>query len=95
MQGTTEVVGWVLDQEDSSLTVELLVDGSVVSSSPARFSRPDVCGAFATISHCSSSNPGVSFSWDTTTVSNGEHTLALRVTDPQGTSPPLAPALSR
>jgi hypothetical protein len=86
VRGTIEVVGWGLDQEDSSLTAELLVDGNVVSSSPTRFARPDVCAAFASVSHCSSSNPGVRFSWATTTVSNGAHALSLRVTDPQGAS---------
>lgn len=86
VQGTINVEGWGLDREDSSLTVQLWIDGSGVSSSPTRFARPDVCAAFASVSHCSSSNPGVRFSWNTATVSNGAHTLALRVTDPQGLS---------
>ncbi len=66
--------------------MQLLVDSNVVSSSPSRFSRPDVCAAFPNVAHCASSNPGVRFSWNTTTVSNGAHTLAFRVTDPQGAS---------
>ena len=80
------VSGWVLDQEDPTLTVQFLVNGVVVSSSPARSARGDVCAAFSTVAHCASSQPGVTFSWNATTVANGPHTLALRAIDPAGLS---------
>jgi hypothetical protein len=77
--------GWVLDREDITLTVELLLDGQSVSSNPTRGARADVCTHYSAIGTCSSSQPGFSFNLNTATVVDGNHhTLAVRVTDPGG-----------
>ena len=34
VSGAVMVTGWALDKQDATLTIELLVDGQVVSSSP-------------------------------------------------------------
>ena len=83
------VYGWGLDQQDASLTFQLLIDGNVVSSTPERYARPDVCNAYPSVSHCASSQPGATFSWNSMTVGNGSHTIALRLIDPGGLSTTL------
>jgi hypothetical protein len=80
------VGGWVLDNEGPTLTVQLLVDGLVASSAATRAARPDVCAAYPAVAHCVSSQPGVNFAWNTTSLTNGTHQLALRATDPGGLS---------
>jgi hypothetical protein len=94
VSGLLLVTGWVLDQEDTNLTVELLLDGHAVSPrvansgapGPTRAARADVCAdaRYSNIGTCSSSKPGFVFNWYTTTVANGNYTLAIRVTDPGG-----------
>jgi hypothetical protein len=82
------VRGWVLDKEDSSLRIDFLVDGQIVSSSPARSDRPDVCAhpIAAGITHCTASQPGVVFTWNTLGLSNGLHEIEMRATDSQSLS---------
>ncbi len=82
--GVVAVSGWVLDQESTALTVELLIDNQVVSSNPARSPRSDVCRVYSTVPICATSQPGFSFSWNTAGLSNSSHSLAIRVTDPFG-----------
>ena len=84
VSGAVMVTGWALDKQDATLTIELLVDGQVVSSSPTRDDRADVCAVFPAIGHCASARPGVSFRWDTTKVADGPHQLAFRATDREG-----------
>ena len=56
----------------------------MVSSTPSRYARPDVCNAYPSVGHCPSSQPGATFSWNSTTVGNGSHTIAFRLTDTGG-----------
>src|SRR5438128_2189897 len=84
VNGTVPVYGWVLDAEDPNLAVSFSVDGQLLSSSPARAARGDVCNAYRTIANCSSSNPGWSFNWNTQSVTNGAHTLSVVARDPKG-----------
>src|SRR5262245_36597275 len=57
--GYVWVGGWVLDREDPGLLVQFVVDGQVISASPYRWDRPDVCAhpVAAGITHCVSNQP--------------------------------------
>lgn len=86
VSGTIAVDGWALDLEDVPLTIELLVDGRVVSRAPSRGERAEVCSAYGFLAHCEHSRPGLTFEWDTTGEMPGTHAIAVRILDPAGQS---------
>src|SRR5206468_1461277 len=85
------VNGWVLDREDAIVDISLLIDDQPLGGTPSRSTRPDVCQAYPTIASCPTSQPGFAFNWNTTSLNDGSHTVAVRVTDPHGTGTILGP----
>ena len=69
--GLTVVSGWALDLQDVPVSVDLLVDGIVVSRAQTRGQRPDVCAIYPFVSHCETRQPGFAVTWDTTRETTG------------------------
>jgi beta-lactamase superfamily II metal-dependent hydrolase len=82
VSGRTVVSGWALDLRDVPVSVDLLVDGVVVSRSQTRGPRPDVCALYPFVSQCETRQPGFAVTWDTTRETTGMHRIAVRVLDP-------------
>jgi hypothetical protein len=74
--------GWALDNVGVT-TIEVLVDGHKVTEAIYGLSRPDV-GAIWGGSFSNASRSGFSFSFDTTTLNNGDHILSVRLLDEAG-----------
>ena len=70
--------GWALDNV-GIVQIEVLVDGQKVGEAIYGLSRPDIGAAWGTFPNAGRS--GFSFQIDTTKVSNGEHTVAVRLLD--------------
>ena len=83
VNGVYPVTGWALD-DGAIASVEVLVDGLSVGPAVTGVHRPDVGNRFP--SHPSSDYAGFVRMLNTTTLSNGLHTLAVRATDTQGMS---------
>ncbi len=92
VSGTVPVLGWGIDKEtpSGSLALTLLIDGSPVTTPLTRFSRPDVCAAFAESTYPGACTSGIRFDWNTSGL-RGQHTVAIRVTDAGGLSVTLGP----
>ena len=73
--------GWALDNV-SVVQIEILLDGQKVGEAIYGLSRPDIASAWGTFPNAGHS--GFSFQIDTTRVSNGDHTLAVRLLDAAG-----------
>lgn len=70
--------GWALDNVEVT-RIEILVDGQKVADGVYGGSRPDVAAVWGTFPNAR--NAGFTFSFDTTRISNGSHTLSVRVLD--------------
>jgi len=79
ISGATTVSGWAL-AVDSVAKVEVLVDGTAAGTASYGSSRPDVASVYPN----APANAGFTYSLDSTTLSNGAHTLNIRVTDSSG-----------
>jgi len=73
--------GWALDNV-GIVQIEVLVDGQKVGEAIYGLSRPDIGVAWSTFP--SAGRSGFSFQIDTTRVSNGDHTVAVRLLDAAG-----------
>lgn len=83
LSGTTMFAGWAVSNNASITSVQMLVDGvSYGFAQYADFDRPDVCAAYPQSVGCP--NVGWSFTFDTTLVPNGTHTLEARATSSAG-----------
>lgn len=81
------IQGWALDnktQSESAISsVTILVDGVQVGGNVAHTqNRPDVCAAYPGRPDCN--NVGFDYTWDSTTVANGLHTITIQALDSDG-----------
>ncbi len=79
LSGSVVVGGWLFDNVGVQ-TIDVLVDGIVVGQAWYGAPRPDVIAFYPG----APTNAGYGYTWDTTTLANGNHTLQLRVTDTSG-----------
>lgn len=70
--------GWALDNV-AVVKIEVLVDGQKVADASYGGSRPDVAAVWGTFPNAR--NAGFNFTFDTTRLSNGNHTLSVRFLD--------------
>jgi hypothetical protein len=89
VNGSMQVLGWAIDGSSPVTNVAIQIDGVTVANltkanggygSP----RPDVCQNYPNVYDCP--NVGYSYSYDTTQLANGTHTLQVIVTDSAGRS---------
>ncbi len=73
--------GWALDNI-GVVSVEVLLDNQKISDAFYGVARPDVAVVWGSFPN--GANAGYKFSIDTTLLSNGDHTLAIRIGDLQG-----------
>lgn len=73
--------GWALDNVGIA-TIEVIVDGHKVGDAIYGLSRPDIGAVWGSFPNAARS--GFSFTFDTTTLTNGDHTLAVRLLDAVG-----------
>lgn len=73
--------GWALDNI-GIVQIEVLLDGQKVGEAIYGLSRPDIGATWGTFPNAARS--GFSFQIDTTKVSNGDHTVAVRLLDAAG-----------
>ncbi len=78
VSGVVRVSGWALDQHGVS-NIDLLVDGAVVNSAQMNLPRVDVLEIFPT--YYGSAQPGFLTSFLGANLSNGPHSVAIRVTE--------------
>ncbi|HMG33135.1 MAG TPA: putative Ig domain-containing protein [Blastocatellia bacterium] len=83
LNNTAIGTGWALDNVGVT-AVEVLIDGNKVGDGQYGLSRPDIAVTWSSFPNASFS--GFQFSIDTTRLTNGEHTLAVRVSDASGNS---------
>ena len=87
VSGTVTILGWAIDNTTSVGTaigsVQVKVDGTVVGTATYGASRSDVCNAWPGRSGCP--NVGYSFPLNTSTLSNGSHTITVSATDTDAT----------
>jgi hypothetical protein len=92
MSGTFANQGWILAQPTAFIpfdgsTIRLLIDGAVQPNVALYGSpRPDVAALFPSPPYQNGNGPAVQFSIDTTTFTNGLHTIVWVVTDSDGFS---------
>jgi hypothetical protein len=82
LNNTATGSGWALDNVGVT-SVEVLVDGQKVGEAIYGLSRPDI-GAIWGGGFPNASRSGFSFSFDTSTLTNGDHTLSVRLLDAAG-----------
>jgi hypothetical protein len=73
--------GWALDNV-GVVQIDVLLDGQKIGDAIYGLSRPDIGTAWASFPNAAHS--GFSFQIDTTKLSNGEHTVAVRLVDAAG-----------
>ena len=73
--------GWALDNVGVT-TIEVIVDGHKVGEAIYGLNRPDIGAIWGSFPNAGRS--GFSFAFDTTTLSNGEHILSVRLLDAAG-----------
>ena len=76
--GTTNIHGWALDIEGVQ-TVRILIDGVFKANATYGFPRPGVTLLYP--SFPDSNLPGFQYLLDTTTLTNGDHTVGVEVVD--------------
>jgi len=83
LSGVVTVNGWAIDNTSAIGTaisrVRVFVDGASAGDAAYGSSRPDVCAVFPTRSGCP--NVGYTYSWNTSGLSAGKHTLTVTATD--------------
>ncbi len=73
--GTAMFGGWIVDDDEAIAQVQLSVDGVSYGNAGYGGNRPDVCGVFPNRAGCP--NVGWGATIDTTSLSNGTHTLEV------------------
>lgn len=79
LSGTFNLSGWALD-DTAVAKVEVYVDGTVAGTATYGTSRPDVAQGWPNAPQ----NVGFTFSLNTATFPNGNHTIQIRATDTNG-----------
>jgi hypothetical protein len=82
LNNTATGSGWALDNVGVT-AIEVVVDGQKVGEAIYGLSRPDI-GAVWGGGFPNAARSGFSFSFDTSTLSNGDHTLSVRLLDAAG-----------
>jgi len=85
--GSMKISGWAIDGTTSITNVAIQIDGATVANLTKAngyygLSRPDVCQTYPTVFDCP--NVGYSYTYDTTLLANGNHTLQVVATDKDG-----------
>lgn len=80
--GTAQFSGWAVDNNASIASVEILIDNIGRGFAQYGTSRPDVCSAHPGVTGCP--NVGWTFSFDTTSLTYGSHTLAVKALSSSG-----------
>lgn len=80
--GTILFRGWALDDEETIVSVQLVVDGNFVGTAQYGFPRPDVGDQYPFI--INSDNSGWIFQFDTRKLTNGRHRVTARAVDASG-----------
>jgi N-acetylmuramoyl-L-alanine amidase len=83
VSGTVNAHGWALDLEEGD-SVRVLIDGVFRDNASYGFARPGVTLLYP--SFPDSLGPGWMYLLDTTTLTNGHHTLGIEVVDELGTA---------
>ncbi len=73
--GTITIAGWVIDDDSAISGVSIAVDGTTIGQANYGVNRQDVCLVYP--GHAGCPNVGYSFTYDTTFLANGIHTLAV------------------
>ncbi len=81
MNGVFPMTGWALDDSEIE-KIELLVDGLIVGPVNQGIHRPDIAYRFP--SHPGAEHAGFIRMLNTTELTNGAHTVAIRLTDNEG-----------
>ncbi len=82
LSGTAGLGGWVADTTSSVTGVTVLIDRVPVGTATYGQARPDVCAVYTTAAGCP--NVGWNYLLDTTSLSNGSHSLQINVTTADG-----------
>lgn len=84
--GPMQIFGWAIDGVAPVTNVAIQIDGLTVANltngNGYGVSRPDVCKTYPTVFGCP--NVGYAYTYDTTLLANGNHTLQVLVTDSGG-----------
>jgi hypothetical protein len=87
VSGVATVAGWAIDNTSlvgtAISSVQVLVDGVLVGSATYGGNRPDVCSAYPGRVGCPT--VGFNYSLNLSTLSAGQHTIAVSATDSDGT----------
>jgi hypothetical protein len=86
VSGVIEVGGWAYSEEIGVASVELIIDEVIVGSLQYGNARPDVAEVMNVTSDPNSPALGYSGTWDTRSVANGWHTLAIEIRNAQGST---------
>ncbi|HET8797596.1 MAG TPA: Ig-like domain-containing protein [Thermoanaerobaculia bacterium] len=80
--GTVMFRGWALDDQESVVSVEIIVDGNFVGHAQYGYPRPDVAEQYPFIFGANRS--GWIFEFDTRKLTNGRHRVTARTVDASG-----------
>jgi uncharacterized protein (TIGR03437 family) len=89
--GTQTIQGWAIDDNSSIQSVVVSIDGSVVGNAAYGVSRADVCLSYP---DRGCPNVGYTFSYNTTFISNGIHTLSITGITPLGQTSTISEQIS-
>ena len=85
VSGTIRISGWTIDNinaiETAISSVKIYIDNVFVANATYGLGRPDVCAPAAYPGRPGCPNVGYDFFWNSTTVTNGAHTLRVDATD--------------
>jgi hypothetical protein len=90
--GTQTIQGWALDDNSSIQSVVVSIDGSVIGDAAYGLNRADVCLVYPGDRGCP--NVGYTFSYNTTFISNGIHTLSITGITPLGQTSTISEQIS-
>ncbi|MFB3170069.1 Ig-like domain-containing protein [Neobacillus sp. 179-C4.2 HS] len=80
VNGMLKVRGWILDPSGVS-KVDVFVDGKVIGQAKYGLSRPDVFNVFPDYQN---TNAGYEFDFDTSSLTNGSHSISVKSTSKTG-----------
>jgi hypothetical protein len=89
--GTQAIQGWAIDDDSSIQSIVVSIDGSVVGDAAYGVNRADVCVLYP---DRGCPNVGYTFSYNTTFISNGIHTLSITGITPLGQTSTISEQIS-
>jgi len=84
LNGIAEIQGWAYNEDIGLASVHLLIDGQSVADLQYGIARPDVVEIMQVDSDPNAPNLGYAGELDTRELSDGDHQLAIRLTDSNG-----------